>query len=591
MIHGALSKRRASRLGAVIAVVVLAGAGAMAGVSLPAAAQEPATAERFMVVAANPHASRAGIEILRAGGSAVDAAIAVQAVLSLVEPQSSGIGGGAFMLYFDAPDEPGSAASIVAYEGRETAPAAATPDMFLTDDGNAMPFAEVAFGGLAVGVPGVMRMLDEAHRAHGRLPWSTLFAPAIALAEEGFEISPRLYFLLDQFKRFESGAAFRAHYYDESGEAYPTGHRLVNPEYAASLRRIAEDGAEAMYTGTLADAIVAEVHGNGLRAGRLAREDLAGYEARKTAPLCSPYRQWNVCGPRLPSSGGIAVQQILGMLSRFELDAVAPDSPEAIHWFAEASRLAFADRAEYLADPDFVDVPVAELLDRAYLERRAALIDPERAMRNVSAGEPRPGTAGRHAPSAPQEVVSTSHFSIVDAWGDAVTITTSVQSAFGSTLMVGGFLLNNQLTDFSYEPERFGRPIANRVEPGKRPLSSMSPTFVLDAEGRLRIAIGSPGGTRIINYVAQTLLNMLDFGMSVQQAIAAPHVVAQLGPLELEQGTAVVELRSALEALGHRVVPRTLNSGLHGIVIDYSDAGRRLVGGADPRREGVALGD
>jgi gamma-glutamyltranspeptidase / glutathione hydrolase len=589
MTHGALSKRRTPRLGALTAIGVLAGA--FVGLALPVRAQEPASAERFMVVAANPHASRAGREILLAGGSAVDAAIAVQAVLSLVEPQSSGIGGGAFMLYLDAPDEPGRGAAIVAYEGRETAPAAATEDMFLAENGNPMPFAEVAFGGLAVGVPGVMRMLDDAHRAHGRLPWSELFAPAIALAEDGFEISPRLYFLLDQFKRFESGAGFRAHYYDDDGEAYPTGHRLVNPEYAASLRLIAEKGAEAMYTGELAEAIVREVRGNALRAGRLALEDLSGYDARKTEPLCSPYRQWRVCGPRLPSSGGIAVQQILGMLSRFDLASVAHDSPEAIHWFAEAARLAFADRAEYLADPDFVEVPVAELLDPAYLERRAALIDPERAIRNVAAGEPRPGTARRHAPSAPQEIVSTSHFSIVDAWGDAVTMTTSVQSAFGSTLMVGGFLLNNQLTDFSYEPERFGRPIANRVEPGKRPLSSMSPTFVLDDAGRLRIAIGSPGGTRIINYVAQTLINMLDFGMNVQDAIAAPHVVAQLGPVELEQGTAVVEHRSALEALGHRVVPRTLNSGLHGIVIDYDASGRRLVGGADPRREGIVLGE
>ena len=557
-----------------------------------ARAQEPVVAERYMVVAANPHAARAGDAIIRAGGGAVDAAIAVQAVLSLVEPQSSGIGGGAFMLHFDAPDDEGGAGEIIAYEGRETAPSTATPDMFLDENGNPLPFTQAAFGGLAVGVPGVMRMLELAHRQHGRLPWADLFAPAIELAEQGFEISPRLYFLLDQFKRFETSEEFRAHYYDADGEPHPPGYRLVNPEYAATLRLLAEEGADAMYTGALADAIVREVRENSLRPGRLAREDLERYAAHESEPLCSPYREWRVCGPQLPSSGGVTVQQILGMLERFDLAALAADDPSAMHLYVEAARLAFADRARYLADPEFVDVPVAGLLDPGYLERRAALIDPSRAMRNVEAGVPPEAAAAlRLAPSRPQERVSTSHFTIVDPWGDAVSVTTSVQSAFGSTLMVGGFLLNNQLTDFSFEPERFGRPVANRVEPGKRPLSSMAPTFVLDGEERLRIAIGSPGGTRIINYVSQALLNLLDFGMNVQDAISAPHVVAQEGPVELEQGTPIVRRASALEALGHRVVPRTLNSGLHGIVIEYDGDSRRLLGGADPRREGIAVGE
>ncbi|MFO7287376.1 MAG: gamma-glutamyltransferase [Gammaproteobacteria bacterium] len=579
---------RGGRLPALIAAAALA---ALLGHVAPARSDEPAVAQRFMVVAANPHAARAGYEILEAGGSAVDAAIAVQAVLSLVEPQSSGIGGGAFMLYLDAPDEPGETAEIVAYEGRETAPAAATPDMFLDENGNPMGFAESAFGGLAVGVPGVMRMLELAHREHGRLPWAALFAPAIRLAEEGFEISPRLYFLLDQFKRFETAPEFRAHYYDENGEPHPTGYRLVNPEYAATLRAIAEQGADAMYIGSLAEAIVRAVRDNPLRAGRLTLEDLERYEAHRGGPLCTPYRERRVCGPRPPSSGGVTVQQILGILAHFDVAATADDPPKTIHLVAEAARLAFADRAQYLGDPDFVDVPVEALLDPKYLERRASLIDPERAMRRVEAGIPSPAAARRYAPSLPQTMVSTSHFSIVDAQGDAVTMTTSVQSTFGSTLMVGGFLLNNQLTDFSYEPERFGRPVANRVEPGKRPLSSMAPTFVLDREGRLEIAIGSPGGTRIINYVSQALVNIVDLGMNVQDAISAPHFVAQHGPIELEQGTPVVEHAAALEALGHRVVPRTLNSGLHAIVVEHGEAGRKLYGGADPRREGVALGD
>ncbi len=573
------------------AAIAAAAFASLLGTGEPARADEPVTAERFIVAAANPHAARAGYEILAAGGSAVDAAIAVQAVLSLVEPQSSGIGGGAFMLYLDAPDEPGETAQIIAYEGRETAPAAATPDMFLDADGNPLGFADSAFGGLAVGVPGVIRMLELAHREHGRLPWAALFTPAIRLAEDGFEISPRLYFLLDQFKRFETGAAFRAHYYDDDGEALPTGHRLVNPEYAATLRRIAEHGADAMYTGPLAEAIVRAVRESALRPGRLALADLERYEARRGQALCTSYRERRVCGPRPPSSGGITVQQILGILAHFDVAATADDPPTTVHLVAEAARLAFADRARYIGDPDFVDVPVDALLDPAYLERRASLIDTERAMRSVEAGVPVAGAAARYAPSLPQTMVSTSHFSIVDAEGDAVTMTTSVQSAFGSTLMVGGFLLNNQLTDFSYEPERFGRPVANRVEPGKRPLSSMAPTFVLDREGRLEIAIGSPGGTRIINYVSQALVNLIDLGMNVQDAIAAPHFVAQYATVELEQGTPIVEHAAALEALGHRVVLRTLNSGLHGIVIEHGEAGRRLYGAADPRREGVALGD
>lgn len=562
---------------------------------LPAApvlvrAEEPATAERYMVVAANPHASEAGRRIIEAGGSAVDAAIAVQLVLSLVEPQSSGVGGGAFMLHYDAPDEPGTAPRIVAYEGRETAPAAATEDMFLDDDGDPEPFPEVGFGGLAVGVPGVMRMLESAHRDHGRLPWADLFEPAIELAERGFEISPRLYFLLDRFKRFARGEDFLAYYYDEDGEPHPTGHRLVNEPYAQTLRRLAEDGADAMYTGELAREIVREVRENDVRAGRMTLRDLRRYEAGKVEPLCSAYRVWRVCGPRPPSSGGVTVQQILGLLDGFDLAAAADDPPAAIHLVAEASRLAFADRAQYLADPRFVDVPVAGLLDDSYLARRASMIDRDRAMGAVTAGEPA-GASARLAPSAPQEVVSTSHFSIVDASGDAVSMTTSVQSAFGSQLMVGGFLLNNQLTDFSYEPTRQGRPVANRIEPGKRPLSSMAPTLVVDGDDRLRFVIGSPGGTRIINYVTQALVGVLDFGLNVQDAVSAPHFLAQDGPIELEEGTAVTEHAEALEALGHRVVPRTLNSGLHGIVVEHGADGIVLEGGADPRREGVAVGE
>lgn len=580
------------------AVVSLFAAVPIPPLAVAAERAEPVRATEHMVVAANPHASAAGIEILRAGGSAVDAAIAVQLVLSLVEPQSSGIGGGAFMLFYDAPPVAGAAngsadarAVITAYEGRETAPRAATPDMFLDADGRPASFQAVGAGGLAVGVPGVVRMLEMAHRDHGRLPWADLFGPAIELAERGFEISPRLYFLLDGFKRFARGEAFRALYYDARGEPHETGHRLVNREYAAALELLAAAGADAMYTGELAAAIVEEVRHNSVLAGRMTLADLAAYEAHATPPLCTPYRAWRVCGPQLPSSGGVSVQQILGILQSFDLTEAHDAAALSIHLVAEASRLAFADRNLYLADPAFVDVPVQGLLSPAYLERRARLIDPARALSSVSAGTPPARIAWRFAPSKLEERVSTSHFSIVDQWGDAVSMTTSVQSAFGSQLMVGGFILNNQLTDFAFEPEANGLPVANRVEPGKRPLSSMAPTLVMDEGGRLRVLVGSPGGTRIINYVSQAIVGVLDWNLNIQEAVAAPHFVAQRRALELEQGTEILAHADALQAMGHDVRERNLNSGLHGITLDYEDSGTVLWGGVDPRREGVARGD
>lgn len=554
-----------------------------------ACADEPTVAREQMVVAANPHASAAGIEILRAGGSAVDAAIAVQLVLSLVEPQSSGIGGGAFLLHFD----PSATASpVTVYSGRETAPASATPGMFLDDLGRPGAFLDVGFGGLPVGVPGAMRMLELAHREHGRLDWAALFEPAIELAERGFEISPRLYFLLDRFEGIARAPGFRSHYYDTDGNAYPTGYRLVNPEYAETLRTLAAEGAEAMYTGALAQAIVAVVNDNPLSSGGMTLEDLAQYRPEKLAALCTPYRSYEVCGPRLPSSGGIAVQQTLAMLERFDLAALRDDMPAFVHLAAEAGRLAFADRNYYLADPEFVDVPAEGLMSRAYLDGRSALIDPLRALPTVAHGEPVTQRALEFAPSRRSDLTSTSHFSVVDRFGAAVSMTTSVQGAFGSQLMVGGFILNNQLTDFSTEPAINGRPVANRAEAGKRPLSSMSPTIVLDDGGRIRLLIGSPGGTRIINYVSQAILAILDLGLNVQDAVAAPHFVSQGGAIELEEDTPIVELAEALTERGHEVVPRNLNSGLHAILIEYAaDGGRTVYGGVDPRREGVALGD
>ena len=561
---------------------------ALSGVAAQTAA--PVRAETQLVVSANPHASEAGRRILRAGGSAVDAAIAVQLVLTLVEPQSSGIGGGAFMLVYDAPER-GDAGAVTAYEGRETAPAAATPDMFLAS-GRPESFNNVGVGGLAVGVPGALRMLELAHREHGRLPWADVFAPAIELAENGFEVSPRLYGLLNGFKRFARGDDFRRYFYDAKGEPHPVGYLLKNPEYAAALKLLAGAGsAEPMHTGALAAAIAAKVRDNNVRPGRMTPQDLASYQAHASAPLCTPYREWRVCGPQLPSSGGVTTQQVLGLLAQVKLPDIATQPVQAIHLFAEANRLAFADRNLYLGDPQFVAAPVAQLLDPSYLRARASLIDPGKALGTVAPGDPVPATAWDYAPGTASERPSTSHFSIVDRYGGAVAMTTSVQGAFGSQLMVGGFILNNQLTDFEYVPVVGGKPVANRVEGGKRPLSSMSPTMLLDGRGRLRLLVGSPGGTRIIGFVAESIVGFADWGLDVQQAVAAPHFLAEEGPIEIEEGTALAAHEQALEALGHNVVVNDMNSGLHAIAIDYTRRGRVLSGGVDPRREGVALGD
>ncbi len=571
--------------------ILLAALATLASCGAAAQPAAPVSAKTQLVVSANPYASEAGRRVLRAGGGAVDAAIAVQLVLTLVEPQSSGIGGGAFMLVYAAPDD-GDAGAITAYEGRETAPSAATPDMFLGANGRQESFANVGVGGLAVGVPGALRMLELAHREHGRLPWADLFAPAIELAENGFPVSPRLFGLLNGFKRFARGDDFRRYFYDASGEPHPVGHLLQNPEYAAALRALAAaGGAEPLHTGELAAAIAAEIRDNNVRPGRMTLEDLARYEANVSPPLCTPYRVWRVCGPQLPSSGGVTTQQVLGILAQLELPDVRTQPVQAIHLFAEANRLAFADRNLYLGDAKFVAAPVAGLLDAGYLRARAALIDPDKAMASVAPGNPLPAAAWRYAPGTASERPSTSHFSIVDRYGGAVAMTTSVQGAFGSQLMVGGFILNNQLTDFDYVPAVGGKPVANRVEGGKRPLSSMAPTMLLDQRGRLRLLVGSPGGTRIIGFVAQSIVGIVDWELDVQQAVAAPHFLAEEGPIELEDDTALAAHEEALEALGHNVVLNGMNSGLHAIAIEYTRRGRVLSGGVDPRREGAALGD
>ena len=546
---------------------------------------EPARAQRHMIAAANPLAAEAGLEVLRAGGGALDAAIAAQMVLNLVEPQSSGIGGGGFMLYYDA-----ASGRVFAYDGRETAPAAATPELFLGPDGKPLEFWDAVIGGRSVGAPGLLAMLELAHQSHGRLGWARLFARAIELAERGFAVSPRLNELIATARGLDAFPAARAYFLTAEGAPRPAGARLANPALAETLRIIAAEGAAPFYQGAIAADIVAAARGAG---GLLARGDLAGYRARVREPVCRPYRAWRVCGFGPPSSGGVTTLEILGILESFDLAALAPGSAAAVHLISEASRLAYADRARYLADDDFVAVPVGGLLDRAYLARRAAAIDPGRTMGAATAGTPpvRPAPPARGgfllAPDPGTEQPSTTHLSVVDGAGNAVAMTTSIESAFGSRLMVRGFLLNNQLTDFSFRPEIGGAAVANRVEPLKRPRSSMAPTLVFDRRGRLVLALGSPGGSRIIGYVVKTLVAALDWGLNVQQAVSLPNHVNRNGPVEIETGTALVGLEAELAARGHEVVRRRLTSGLHAVAVT-SDG---LEGAADPRREGVALGD
>jgi gamma-glutamyltranspeptidase/glutathione hydrolase len=560
---------------ACLAVLVLAGC-VLAAAAGPARA-EPAKAARQMVAAANPLAAEAGREILRAGGSAIDAAIATALVLNLVEPQSSGIGGGAFLLHYD-----GQTSDVAAYDGRETAPAAATPELFLRPDGEPMDFWEAVVGGRSVGVPGLVRLFELAHRAHGRLPWAMLFEPAIRLAQDGFAVSPRLHSLIAEDKYLKTDPAAAAYFHDADGAPLAAGTTLRNPAFAETLRRIARHGAEAFYTGPIAEAMVAAVRGAAANPGAMSMADLAGYQAKQRPVLCGPYRTWRVCGMPPPTSGGVAVLQILGSLQGFDLPALAPESAEAWHLIAEASRLAFADRNQFLADADFVPVPLDDLLDPAYLARRGSLIVPEASLGTAEPGLP----LQNGAMPVQQAPPSTSHLVVADAAGNAVSMTASIESAFGARLMAAGFLLNNELTDFSFRPEADGRPVANRVQAGKRPRSSMAPTMVLDREGRLVLAVGSPGGSRIIGYVVKAVIGALDWGLDMQAAIDLPNVVNRNGATDVEEG-APAALEEGLAARGHEVKVGPLNSGLHGIAVTAAG----LEGGADPRREGIALGD
>lgn len=547
-------------------------------------------AKKMMVTAANPLAVQAGFDMLKAGGSAIDAAIATQLVLGLVEPQSSGIGGGALMLHFDGKQ-------TEAFDGRETAPASATETLFQDDKGQPLSRANAIVGGRSVGAPGVLRMLEMAHKQHGKLPWAKLFQPAIDLSDKGFPVSPRLHVLIKEDRFLTKDPVAASYFYDADGKPRPVGHVLKNPAYASTLREIAKQGATVFYSGRIAKDIEAKVKTHPANPGGLSAQDIAGYQAKLRPALCSDYRQFTICGMPPPSSGGLAVAQILGILETRDMAALAPKdgvlNPQAVHLFAEAGRLAYADRNRYVADTDFVPLPgkgAASLLDKSYLASRAALIG-EKSMGRAKFGTP-PGVVVAMGEDNALEYPSTSHISIIDAQGHALAMTTTVESAFGSRQMVGGFLLNNQLTDFSFESVDANGPIANRVQAGKRPRSSMAPTLVFDKSSKkLLLTIGSPGGTAIINYVAKVLVGMMDWGLNVQQAINLPNIGSRNGPTELEAGPSAAALQTALKAKGHTTVVIDQNSGLHGIARMQIHGEDVWFGGADPRREGIAIGE
>lgn len=563
-------------------------------------------ANKDMVSAAHPLAVQAGVDILAKGGTAIDAAIAVQMVLNLVEPQSSGIGGGAFMLHY-AKD----ANQLLAYDGRETAPKAATPELFIGTDGKPLGFLVAVDGGLSVGTPGVLRMLEAAHKTHGQLAWKDLFKPAIKLSEDGFAISPRMGIsIASAVQRIKAqGEPSAGYFLNADGTAKAAGTWLKNPELATTLKAIAAGGADAFYQGDIARDIVAKVASHPTHPGKLALSDLADYSHKVRAPLCATYRvQYRVCGMPAPSSGGIAVLQTLGMLQEFDMAAMKPNTLDSVHVVSEAYRLAYADRALYVADPDFFNVPEAGLINADYLKDRAKLISMQKSIGTPIAGVP-PGVKAAVGKDSSLALPSTTHLSIVDRWGNAVSMTSSIENGFGSLQMVRGFLLNNQLTDFSFTAtDTQGQAIANSVQAGKRPRSSMAPTIVFNAStGDLEGVIGSPGGSAIIQYTTKTLLGMADWNLNVQQAINLPNFGAQTNATtSIEKGSVIdtAAIRDGLKARGH-VMAQTdsFASGLHGVVFNGHRANGTLglfarnptagayAGGADPRREGIAQGN
>lgn len=535
--------------------------------------------DKYMVAAANPYAVKAGQKMLELGGTAVDAAIATQLVLTLVEPQSSGIGGGTFMMYFDNKSK-----SLTSFDGRETAPSNADETLFLDEHGKAVKWIEAVVGGRSVGVPGILHAFASAHKRYGKLSWETLFQPAIALAEQGFVVSPRLHKLLA--KELNPGVTklpVIRDYFFPDGKPLAIGTVKKNPELAALYKEIAKRGIDAFYKGENAQQLVHAVQNSIVAPGTLRVEDLANYQSKERAPVCVDYHQYEVCSMAPPSSGGVAVLQILALLEHKEMAKLEPNSVQALHYFTQASRLAFADRNVYMGDPDFMAIPTEGLLNKEYIASRAKLI----SEKDVHAEAGSPPNSLAYAQDDAYELPSTSHVSIVDSEGNAVSMTSSIEMAFGSTVMVNGYILNNQLTDFALSPTKDGKPLANRVEAGKRPRSSMSPVMVFNKDGSLRLVVGSPGGSRIIDYVAQVVVGVLDWNLDAQEAINLPRITNRNNYTSLEKGTELANHKAEFVNRGHNVRILDLNSGLHAVELKEG----KLYGAADPRREGIALSD
>ena len=539
---------------------------------------DPVFAKNWMVSVANPHAAAAGARVLSEGGTAADAMVAVQAVLGLVEPQSSGIGGGAFLVWYDS-----KSGEITTLDGRETAPLAATPRLFQNENGERLKFWDAVVGGRSVGVPGTPALMEAAHKKWGQNSWNSLFSEAIDLADNGFAVSPRLAALVARDAERLGRFSDTADYFFPNEQPLVEGHLLTNPAYADLMRRMAKDGAEVIYSGDIARAIIDTVRGAEKNPGVLSLTDLQIYKVKERPAVCVPFRGYQVCGMGPPSSGALTVGQILGLLNQFPPGS--SNDPQTLRLIGDASRLAFADRGRYMADSDFVPMPTKGLLAQDYLSERAKLLNGPDALTEAVPGNPGYSHASLWADDVSLELPSTSHISIVDRFGNALSMTTTIENSFGSRLMTHGFLLNNELTDFSFSSHRNGVPIANRVEPGKRPRSSMSPTIILK-DGRPTLVIGSPGGSRIIGYVAEAIVAHIDWGMNVQAAVSIPHAINRFGTYDLEKGTSLEGMVAPLEELGYKVSLRSLNSGLHAISIGENG----LFGGADPRREGIAIG-
>lgn len=538
-------------------------------------------ANDWMVTAANPLATQAGADVLARGGNAVDAMVAVQLMLGLVEPQSSGIGGGAFLVYFDAKDK-----QLKTYDGRETAPLDATPRLFQDENGQPLKFYDAVVGGRSVGTPGTVQLLWDTHQKYGKLEWASLIKPIAQLAEKGFTVSPRLATLIENDQeRLSRFATTKAYFFNTDGSPKAAGTLLKNPDYATTLEAISKNGAKAFYQGEISADIISTVQTAKGNPGVLAQKDFDAYSIKQREPVCSAYESYQVCGMGPPSSGALTVGQILAMTEQFDLKSWGPNDAKSWQVLADASRLAFADRGMYMADQDYVPMPTQGLVNTDYLQERAQLITAGKALESAPSGTPPWDHAIQRSQDISIELPSTSHFNIVDSDGNVVSMTTTIENAFGSRLMVRGFLLNNELTDFSFKTHNDGKPIANRLEPGKRPRSSMAPTIIMQ-DDKPYMAIGSPGGSRIIGYVAQAIIAHTQWDMDIQQAINQPHFLNRFGTLDLEKGTSAENFKSELEKMGFEVNVRDLNSGLHAIRITKDG----LEGAADPRREGAAIG-